>query len=42
MLSDYFNGKELCKSLSPDEAVAIGATVKAAILSDYRRVFEDL
>lgn len=33
MLSDYFNGKELCKSLNPDEAVAIGATVQAAILS---------
>lgn len=33
MLSDFFNGKELCKSLNPDEAVAIGATVQAAILS---------
>lgn len=33
MLSDYFNGKELCKSLNPDEAVAVGATVQAAILS---------
>lgn len=33
MLSEFFNGKELCKSLNPDEAVAIGATVQAAILS---------
>lgn len=33
MLSDYFNGKELCKSVNPDEAVAYGATVQAAILS---------
>ena len=33
LLSDYFNGKELCKSLNHDEAVAIGATVQAAILS---------
>lgn len=33
MLSDFFNGKELCKSLNPDEAVAIGATVQAAIVS---------
>jgi|TARA_Y100000389_G_scaffold204550_1_gene257920 L1 cell adhesion molecule like protein len=33
LLSDYFNGKELCKSLNPDEAVAIGATIQAAILS---------
>lgn len=33
MLSDLFNGKELCKSINPDEAVAYGATVQAAILS---------
>ncbi|DBA00491.1 TPA: hypothetical protein N0F65_002734 [Lagenidium giganteum] len=33
MLSDYFNGKELSKSINPDEAVAFGATVQAAILS---------
>ena len=32
-LSDFFNGKELCKSLNPDEAVAYGAAVQAAILS---------
>ena len=33
MLSDYFNGKELCKSINPDECVAYGAAVQAAILS---------
>lgn len=33
MLSDYFNGKELCKSVNPDEAVAYGAAVQAAIIS---------
>ena len=33
MLSDFFNGKELCKSINPDEAVAIGASIQAAILS---------
>merc|ERR1711975_183239 len=33
MLSDFFNGKELNKSINPDEAVAFGATVQAAILS---------
>jgi L1 cell adhesion molecule like protein len=33
MLSDYFNGKELCKSINPDEAVAFGAAVQGAILS---------
>jgi len=34
MLSDFFNGKELCKSINPDEAVAYGATVQATLLSD--------
>ena len=33
MLSQYFNGKELCQSINPDEAVAYGAAVQAAILS---------
>lgn len=33
ILKDYFNGKELCKSINPDEAVAYGAAVQAAILS---------
>lgn len=35
MLSDYFGGKELCKNINPDEAVAYGATVQAAILSGH-------
>ena len=33
IISDFFNGKELCKSINPDEAVAYGATVQAALLS---------
>ena len=33
MLQEFFNGKELCKSINPDEAVAYGAAVQAAILS---------
>merc|ERR1719327_2328929 len=33
MLSDFFNGKALNKSINPDEAVAYGAAVQAAILS---------
>ncbi|KAF6255521.1 heat shock cognate 70 kDa protein 2 [Scenedesmus sp. NREL 46B-D3] len=33
LLQDYFNGKELCKSINPDEAVAYGAAVQAAILT---------
>jgi L1 cell adhesion molecule like protein len=32
MLSDFFNGKELNKSINPDEAVAYGAAVQGAIL----------
>jgi len=33
MLSEYFNGRELNKSINPDEAVAYGAAVQAGILS---------
>ena len=32
LLSDFFGGKELCRSINPDEAVAYGAAVQAAIL----------
>jgi L1 cell adhesion molecule like protein len=33
LIKDFFNGKEPCKSINPDEAVAWGAAVQAAILS---------
>ena len=33
LLSNFFNGKELCRSINPDEAIAYGAAVQAAILS---------
>jgi len=33
LLSDFFNGKELNKSINPDEAVAYGAAVQGAILT---------
>jgi heat shock protein 1/8 len=33
LLSSYFNGKELNRGINPDEAVAYGASVQAAILS---------
>ncbi|PKI83765.1 Homospermidine synthase 1 [Malassezia vespertilionis] len=33
LLRDFFNGKELNKSINPDEAVAYGAAVQAAILT---------
>jgi L1 cell adhesion molecule like protein len=36
MLSDFFNGKELSRSINPDEAVAYGAAVQAAVLSDIK------
>ncbi|EPX70658.1 heat shock protein S [Schizosaccharomyces octosporus yFS286] len=33
LVSDFFHGKEPCKSINPDEAVAYGAAVQAAILT---------
>ena len=35
LLKDFFNGKELNKSINPDEAVAYGAAVQAAILNKH-------
>ena len=35
LLSDFFNGKELCKSVNPDEAVSFGASISAAILAGH-------
>ena len=32
MIQQFFNGKELNRSINPDEAVAFGATVQAAVL----------
>jgi L1 cell adhesion molecule like protein len=36
LLTEYFNGKELCKSINPDECVAYGAAVQGAILSGVK------
>jgi len=33
LLSDFFNGKELNRTINPDEAVAYGAAIQAAILT---------
>lgn len=33
LLQDFMNGKELNKSINPDEAVAYGAAIQAAVLS---------
>merc|ERR1711959_242314 len=44
LLADFFNGKEPCKSINPDEAVAFGATVQATILggNDSSKQLKDL
>merc|ERR1712093_97177 len=34
LLSQFFNGKDLNKSINPDEAVAYGAAVQAAVLTN--------
>ena len=34
LLSEYFGGKALSRSINPDEAVAYGAAIQAAILTD--------
>lgn len=36
LLRDFFNGKELCQSINPDEAVAYGAAVQGAILGGVK------
>ena len=34
LIKDFFNGKEPNRSINPDEAVAYGAAVQAAILTE--------
>jgi len=43
MIQEFFNGKEPCRSINPDEAVAFGAAVQAAILTgEGSSVVQDL
>jgi len=36
LLTEFFDGKELCREINPDEAVAFGAAVQGAVLSGVR------
>jgi L1 cell adhesion molecule like protein len=40
LLKEYFNGKPLNKQMKPDEAIAYGATIQAALLNGEK--FDDL
>ena len=36
IIEDFFDGKALNKSINPDEAVACGAAIQAAVLNDCK------
>ncbi|OIW05490.1 hypothetical protein TanjilG_27620 [Lupinus angustifolius] len=42
LLQDFFNGKNLCKNINPDEAVAYGAALQAALLSGKNKFLQNL
>ena len=41
MLKQYFNGKDLCTNINPDECVAYGAAVQSAVLSNIQSSHTD-
>lgn len=41
LLTDFFDGRSLCKSINPDEAVAYGAAVQGAILGGVKSDITD-
>ncbi|XP_027351470.1 heat shock cognate 70 kDa protein-like [Abrus precatorius] len=42
LLQDFFSGKDLCKGINPDEAVAYGAAVQAAMLGEGINLLHNL
>ncbi|KAL6184843.1 hypothetical protein ACLB2K_046243 [Fragaria x ananassa] len=42
LLQDFFDGKELCKSINPEEVVAYGAVVQATVLSGEDEKLRDI
>ena len=42
IIKSYFNGKEPCRDINPDEAVAYGAAIQAAILGNMAKEGSDL
>ncbi|CAK9139795.1 unnamed protein product [Ilex paraguariensis] len=42
LLQDFFNGKEICKRITPDQAIARGDAVQVAILCGEHEIVQDL